>query len=389
MAVSQPFSLRALAASPRFDLVLAASFAVLLQVEVWFFQPEALSAATGPLAASVLGLIAAASLAFRRTHPLGAYLINTAAVMGLAGLGNATVVYQWINFIGIYSVASHGNARQARASIGLALAMIALYFTAVPGASGYLEAAAVAAIWITAWLAGRLYGARLRELKLIRQRDANSKALAEERARLVIEEERNRLAQEIHDLLGHTLNVIVMHAGAGRLAVDNNPAKVRHVLNTIEETGRSAMDELDELLDQMDQGDDLDNQPVPGIADLGGLSTRITAGDLPVSLQVDGDVSSVPPGVSFAVYRVVQEAMTNTIRHANASKAEISINVSADSVDISVSDDGDGVGELTPGRGLIGARERFALHGGNLEWRNQEAGGLTLEGHIPFPGPDD
>lgn len=374
---------------PRVDLALAVFVLVLFQVQIWLSR-DFVWVREGRWTTAVLVFVAAGSLAFRRTQPLAAYLANTAALIAVSFFGAPGVAFTVfaLNLVGIYSVAAYGSHRHQWISVAPAVGVLAVYFIAVAEFGGVVEAALVVSLWLGAWLAGRLYGSRVRELDLIRQRDVTTTSLAEERARLVIEEERNRLAREIHDLLGHTLNVIVIHAGAGRLAVGKNPTKVRNVLNTIEDTGRAAMTELDGLLDQMG-GAGTDDRPVPTIEDLDELSARVTAGDLPVSLDVTGDPSSVPPGVSFAVYRVVQEAMTNTMRHAEASGAEVSVCVGEDSVDVFVRDDGDDVGELTPGRGLTGARERFALHGGTLKWGRHEEGGLTLEGHIPFARSDD
>jgi signal transduction histidine kinase len=374
---------------PRFDLALAAFLLVLFQIQIWLSR-DVVWLWEGRWTTAILVFVAAGSLAFRRTQPLAAYLVNTAALVTVSFLGVPGIAFTVfaLNLVGIYSVTAYGSNGHQWMSVAPATGVLAVYFIAVTEFGGLIEAALVVSLWLGAWFAGRLYGGRVRELDLIRQRDATATSLAEERARLVVEEERNRLAREIHDLLGHTLNVIVVHAGAGRLAVDKNPTKVRHVLNTIEDTGRAAMGELDDLLDQMGEVGS-DDRPIPTIEDLEELSTRVTAGDLIVTLEIAGDTSSVPPGVSSAVYRVVQEAMTNTLRHAGASGAEVSVNVTEASVDVSVRDDGDDAGELTPGRGLTGARERFALHGGTLQWGRHEEGGLTLEGHIPLARSDD
>ncbi len=374
---------------PRFDLALAAFLLVLFQIQIWLSR-DFVWMREGRWTTAFLVFVAAGSLAFRRTQPLAAYVVNTAALVAVSFLGVPGLAFTVfaLNLVGIYSVAAYGSNRHQWMSAVPAVGVLAVYFIAVTEFGGVVEVALVVSLWLGAWLAGRLYGGRVRELDLIRQRDASATSLAEERARLVVEEERNRLAREIHDLLGHTLNVIVMHAGAGRLAQGKNPTKVRLVLDTIEDTGRAAMTELDDLLDQIG-GAGADERPVPTIEDLNELSARVTAGDLPVSLEVTGDLSKVPPGVSFAIYRVVQEAMTNIMAHAHASGAEVSVHVTEDSVDICVRDDGDDVGELTPGRGLTGARERFALHGGTLQWGRHVQGGLTLEGHIPFARNDD
>jgi signal transduction histidine kinase len=375
---------------PRVDLALVTFLVVLFQLQIWLSR-DLVWVREGRWTTAVLVFVAAGSLAFRRTQPLAAYLVNTAALVAVSFLGVPGLAFTVfaLNLVGIYSVAAYGSNRHQWISVAPAVGVLAVYFIAVTEFGGLMEAALVVSLWSGAWLAGRLYGSRVRELDLMRQRDATATSLAEERARLVVEEERNRLAREIHDLLGHTLNVIVMHAGAGRLAVDKNRMKIRGVLNTIEETGRAAMGELDNLLDQMNSGAEVDDHPVPGIGDLDELSTRIAAAELPVNLEIDGDVSAVPPGVSFAIYRVVQEAMTNTMRHANASEAEVSVSVTEHSVDVFVTDDGNELGEVIPGRGLSGARERFLLHGGTLQWRSHESGGLTLEGHIPLAKRDD
>jgi signal transduction histidine kinase len=272
------------------DLLLAAAFAGVTQVEVWVFSlgddyPIGLR-----VVASVLTLVAAGALAWRRTRPVAAFWVNSAAMVALIAAGYASDVYQWTNLVVTYSIAAHGTGRQAWAALPVFVGGVVFYFVRFPGEGSPTLAAMVVAMWVVAWLVGRMYGARLEQVQLRAERDLARRLAEANEERLALEEERSRIAHELHDIIGHTVNVMVVHAGAGRQAVDHDSGIARQAFETIERTGRAALSELDRVLAVLrrDQaGQEL--APAPGIGDLGELARTMTDTGLKVDVQVTGD----------------------------------------------------------------------------------------------------
>jgi signal transduction histidine kinase len=350
------------------DLLLAAAFAGVTQVEVWVFSlgddyPIGLR-----VAASVLTLVASGALAWRRTRPVAAFWVNSAAMVALIAAGYPSDVYQWTNLVVTYSIAAHGTSRQAWAALPAFVGGVVFYFVRFPGEGSPTLAAMVVAMWLVAWLVGRMYGARLEQVELRAERDLARRLAEANSERLALEEERSRIAHELHDIIGHTVNVMVVHAGAGRQAVDHDSGIARQAFETIERTGRTALSELDRVLAVLrrDQaGREL--APAPGIGDLGELARTMTDTGLEVDVQVTGDAGEVPASVGLAAYRIVQEALTNTLKHAGAGSAAVRVEVAGRRVHIRVADDGGGdPSALQPGRGILGMNERAAMHGGRV-----------------------
>jgi signal transduction histidine kinase len=350
------------------DLLLAAAFAGVTQAEVWVFTlgdgyPIGLR-----VAASLLTLVASGSLALRRSRPLVSFWANSAAIVALVAVGYPSDVYQWTNLVATYSIAGHGTTRQAWTALPATVGGVLFYFLRFPFEGGPALAAAVVAMWVVAWLTGRNYGARVEQVQLRSERDL-ARALAEaNQERLALEEERSRIAHELHDIIGHTVNVMVVHAGAGRQAVDGDRGIVHQAFETIERTGRTALSELDRVLAVLrrdDPGREL--LPPPGIGDLGELARTFTDTGLRVDLQVSGDPGTVPASVGLAAYRIVQEALTNTMKHAGAGTASVHVGIAGRRLDLRVADDGHGdPSRLQPGRGVLGMNERAAMHGGRV-----------------------
>jgi signal transduction histidine kinase len=350
------------------DLLLAAAFAGLTQVEIWVFSLDDGYPIGLRVAASLLTLVASGSLALRRSRPLLSFWANTAAVLALIAAGYPSDIYQWTNLVATYSLAAHGTARQAWIALPVPVAGVLCYFLRFPFEGGPLLTASVVAVWVVGWLVGRNYGARLEQARLRAERDLARRLAEANEERLTLEEERSRIAHELHDIIGHTVNVMVVHAGAGRQAVDRDRAVVQQAFETIERTGRAALSELDRVLAVLrrDQaGREL--LPLPGIGDLGELARTFDDTGLPVDLQVSGDAGDVPASVGLAAYRIVQEALTNTMKHAGARTASVRVDIAERRVDLRVADDGGGdPSRLQPGRGLLGMTERAAMHRGQV-----------------------
>jgi signal transduction histidine kinase len=213
-----------------------------------------------------------------------------------------------------------------------------------------------------------------------------SRQLAEaNEQRLATEEERLRIARELHDIIGHTVNVMVVHAGAGRREVGRDDALVRQAFDTIETTGRAALGELDRVLAVLRRDEvDPDLDPAPGVEDVENLARVFSEAGLTVDVSLSG-ASQVPASVSLAAYRIVQEALTNSLRHSGARRAEVDVAMSDGSLALTISDDGDGDPEaIAPGRGIMGMRERAGVHGGVVTLGQSQTGGIEVEADLKW-----
>jgi signal transduction histidine kinase len=359
------------------ELVLSAVAVLLIQLEIWVFDPG------GPVAARALaGLVAGSSLAFMRASPFGAYLANGVAIYVLIALGYTSDLYQWTNFAALFALATRTPLKQALIGLLLGLIGVGAYFVRFPNEGGLVLAGAVGAVWTAGWFAGRVQFARWREARLQSERDLTRAELVAQQARMDLDEQRNRLARELHDIVGHAVNVMVVHAGAGDGIVASDPDRARAAFATIANTGRSALADLDRMLEVL-QGD-TPREPLPGIDRVAELCRGFVDTGLKVDLETSGDVGRVPPSVGLAGYRLVQEALTNVLKHARATRVIVVVEVD-EALRVSVTDDGAG-GMVLPGRGLRGMIDRVEVHGGVLEFGPVASGGFRVQARIPL-GP--
>ncbi|HDH03477.1 MAG TPA: sensor histidine kinase, partial [Actinobacteria bacterium] len=195
-------------------------------------------------------------------------------------------------------------------------------------------------------------------------------------------EERSRIARELHDLIGHTVNVMLVQAGAARLLIQRDPDRARMGLESLEEAGRSALGELDRMLGIL-RTETTAHRPQPGLDQLPILFDRFEKSGLHVSYEVTG---ARPPGavrpIELSAYRIVQEALTNTLKHADAGQAEVQIEYTGKGIDIEVVDDGQGGSGFTSGRGLVGIGERAAVFDGHVEHGPVKGGGFRVHAFL-------
>lgn len=357
------------------ELVLAAGATVLIVLDIWLFEPG------GPIVARALaGVTAGASLAFLRPRPFAAYLVNGVAIYALIALGYPSDFYQWTNVIALFGAASRIDPRRALVALVLGWAGVTFYFLRFPSEGSIVVAGAVIAVWTAAWFAGRAQFSRVREMELKRERDLTRADLIAQQAKMELDEERNRIARELHDIIGHAVNVMVVHAGAGQGSVETDPMQAKRAFDTIAATGRAALADLDRMLDLL-QGQP-ERSPLPGLEQLADLCRTVDTSGLAVELSVADGSRRVSPSLGVATYRIVQEALTNVIKHANARR--VSVNVAlTDVMTITVADDGVG-STATPGRGLRGIEDRAALHGGSVTYGPGESGGFVLQCRLPL-----
>jgi signal transduction histidine kinase len=204
-------------------------------------------------------------------------------------------------------------------------------------------------------------------------------------AREAVVEERARIARELHDVIAHNVSMMVVQAGAERRVLDRDAdGSTREVLETVEQIGRSALTEMRRLVGMLrtDGSDSL--SPQPGLDDVPALVTQVTEAGLPVELHVEGERRALPAGIELSAYRIVQEALTNALKHAGNAHAEVHVRYGPESLELEIVDDGVGaVGPAPGGHGLVGMRERVALYGGRLDAGRRPSGGFAVSVKLP------
>jgi signal transduction histidine kinase len=226
---------------------------------------------------------------------------------------------------------------------------------------------------------------RERQVEVLGDRAQQLEREREERAQALVAEERARIARELHDVVAHSVSVMVVQAQAGPRLL-GKPELAGTAFESIESSGREALVELRRLLGILRAGDrELAIGPQPGLASLEGLVKQVREAGLPVELQIEGEQLTLPPGVDLSAYRIVQEALTNTLKHAGHAHAQVVVRYSSSTVELDIVDDGGGPPATLngSGHGLIGMRERAALYGGHLEAGPRPGGGYAVRARLP------
>jgi len=237
-------------------------------------------------------------------------------------------------------------------------------------------------VFVIAWLAGFAMHERAEEAEAAEVRATRAEFERDAAARIAVAEERARIARELHDIVAHAMSVMVLQVGVLRRKAD---AEDREVLEGVEQTGRGALAEMRRLLGAMrSDGDDLELAPHPGMDRLDPLLDEIRRSGLPVELHIEGEPFPLSQAVDLSVYRIVQEGLTNTLKHAHASQADVTIRYRPSDLEIEVRDDGTGsaTGDGL-GHGLVGIRERVKIYGGEMSAGRANGGGFVLSARLP------
>jgi signal transduction histidine kinase len=260
-------------------------------------------------------------------------------------------------------------------------------------AAGVMLTFAVAAVFGFSWALGEFVGARRAYHSELEQRLKLLETERDQQARIAVGEERSRIARELHDVVAHAVSVMVVQADGAGYAIRSNPELAEAAVKTISDTGRTALTELRRLLGVLRSEDQSGTQwaPQPDAGELNNLAENCRASGLPVRLELMGDLAHLPVGLGLGVYRIVQEALTNTLKHAGTgASAVVKVLRSEDKVVIEVTDDGFGTPhdlvEVSGGNGLIGMRERAGVLGGTLEAGPNPGGGWRVRGVLPLVG---
>lgn len=311
-----------------------------------------------------LTVAATAALLLRHRQPLLVLGVETALATAMAALGRF-----WLVLAVLFAVAFVATRYDRRTSLrATAAAVVALAVPTVLVHDHALGTLPELAFFAVAWL----WGDARRTAELDREAGRLQAAT----------DERSRIARELHDVITHNVSVMVVQAAAAGDVFEARPDRARESLRAIEETGRRALAELRRLLD-VEQGGD-GTLPQPGLARVDELVANVRAAGLPVSLEIEGTRAPLPEGVDLSAYRILQEALTNTLRHAGATRADVRVRYASDAVELEVSDDGAGSTRTSGGRGIVGMRERVALFGGELQAGSRPGGGFTVRARMPL-----
>ena len=238
------------------------------------------------------------------------------------------------------------------------------------------------------WLAGFALRERVDQAEAAEARAQQAERERETAARIAVAEERARIARELHDIVAHAVSVMVLQVGAVRHGLPEELADDREALGGVERTGRTALTEMRRLLGAMRRaGDGVDLSPQPGLDRLDSLLDEVGRAGLPVQLHVEGDAAPLPRAVELSAYRIVQEGLTNALKHARASQADVTVRYEPGELRLEVRDDGVGaVSSDGLGHGLVGIRERVKIYGGEMSAGASPEGGFVLSARLPLEG---
>ena len=318
-------------------------------------------------------------LLWRRRWPLPVLAIVTAATA--VNAFSYSELAPFAAALALYTVAAHVPRRRA---LGASIAATATLL-GVGGATvkpGQLFGDAI--LFASAWAIGDSLGARRAYTRELEEKAERLERERETEAARAVAEEQTRIGRELHDVIAHNLSVIVVQAAAANDVFDARPDLARDALHEIESTGRGALRELRRLLGAV-SGDDTDFAPPPGLNQLDALVTHVRSAGLEVMVSVEGTPRALPVAIDLSAYRVVQEALTNTLKHAHASRVGIDLRFTSGALDIEIHDDGRGNGSGGgTGSGLIGMRERVVTYGGTLNAGPAPGGGFTVAARFPL-----
>jgi signal transduction histidine kinase len=360
----------------KLDVVLALLLLVAAELEIWLTKD---AGGYRHVAAAVAPLLAA-SVALRRRYPTLAGAGAQAVMAGTFAWWGDTQIFgnsiAW--FCALYGLTVWAAPRKFAAGIAfVAFSNVA----AAAGPNGTLDKSVPFAVvtLVVMLLVRSVVGDRERRAQLAeRERDIA--------AREAVVEERARIARELHDAIAHNVSMMVVQAGAERRVLDGASESTRDVLETIEQIGRGALTEMRRLVGMLRSDGDEPLAPQPGLDDLPTLVTQVRDAGLPVDLQVDGERRELPVGLELSAYRIVQEALTNALKHAGDAHASVRIHYGHDSLELEIVDDGAGspAGVASGGHGLVGMRERVALYGGRFDAGRRPSGGFAIRVLLPI-----
>ena len=344
----------------------------------------------GPVWLDVLAMLAIVlPLLARRRFPFGAPVAVGVAAAATSFVDNTVVPFDGVTFLvgcaALFLVSTLRDPRQAVAGFAVGEGALAVVVHNDPR-SGLGNFIVGSIIFTIVWAIGFGVGRKSVEADEARQRALRAEHEREERARTAVAEERARIARELHDVVGHSVSVMTVQASGVRRLLRPEQEREREALLVVERTGREALAEMRRMvgvLRRPEEGPAL--APQPSLEHLERLVEQAGEAGLRVELRVEGDAVNLPAGVDLTAYRLVQEGLTNAIKHARATRAEVLVHYGDGQLEVIVSDNGSGVGNGDGGgHGLVGMRERVSVYGGELDAGPQPGGGYRLRARLPL-----
>jgi signal transduction histidine kinase len=334
-----------------------------------------------------------APLAWRRRAPVAVFSLITAALFLFSILGYFRSVASFGFLVGLYTVAVH---RDRRISVPTGIAGTLVVFLILVLGPEPIEPDALVAEWLIvggAWIIGDGFRVRHRQLVQLEDRASLLEREREALAEAAVADERRVIARELHDVVAHNVSVIVAQAGAAQRIGPTHPTEALSALNTIERTGREALVEMRRLMGLLRAGGEPGDPraPQPGLKNLDALLAQVREAGVAITLELEGEPRAVPAGLDLSAFRIVQEALTNVLKHAGRSRAAVVVRYTPTALELAITDDGTGVAERSPDTsprryGHLGMRERVALFGGDLEVGPLEGGGYHVVATLPHDG---
>ncbi|MGI8331881.1 sensor histidine kinase [Actinomadura scrupuli] len=337
------------------------------------------------------------ALAFRQRFPVAVLLVVVGGNVLITALRYGPTVAEVLAFvIAVYTIAAHRALAVSSICGALALVSFTVMELASPGDMSSVAVVTNAALIAGVWWLGRSLRLRRAYLAELEYRAERLERARDSDARTARVEERSRIARELHDVVAHHVSVMTVQAGAARRILDKDPDSAREAMTTIEEVGRTTLDEMRRIVgvlrterDTRAAGPEL--SPQPGVQEVGALVDHVRETGLSVQLWMEGEPRPLSTGVNLAAYRLIQEALTNSLKHAGPqARAWVRIHYGPRELMVEIEDDGRGVAAALadngdgPGHGLVGMRERVALYGGELRIGPRSGGGFEVRARFPL-----
>lgn len=386
------------------DSIIAVAVFGLSVASLLLGQPmDHLGAAPTTAFAYVLIAILTLPVAFRRRNPLAVFLVVLAAMTVYATLNYGGVNVDFFGpILAMYSVIVYGPRRFANWTP--ALVLVSVLGTGVlhvpPGTtfgSALTEIVNVVVVVGLVWFVSDTVRTRREQAEELSLRNRELEQARHELAHQAVADERLRIARELHDVVAHSMSIIAVQSGAGRVVIGTQPEEAAKALANIEQTSRAALHEMRRILSVLRSDDETEGSlvPAPTLLEIDGLIASTESAGIPVTVEVKGERGMVPAGVDLSAYRIVQEALTNVIKHAGPAHAQVSIDYGPGAVCVEVLDDGRGAAALVPdrtdhlahrgsGNGLTGMRERASVYGGEVEAAPRSGGGFRVRARLPY-----
>jgi signal transduction histidine kinase len=325
-----------------------------------------------PFAGPAAYFVLAAALSY-----IDALLVPFIGSLGVVGLAAAFMLGWYVR-----------NSLQTVLGLVLTLGSLVIIVYKIPGAQTVGDFIFLPLRFAVAWVAGYAVRVRSEQAEAAEVRATRAERDREAAARVAVAEERSRIARELHDIVAHAVSVMVLQVGAVRHKLPPALAEASDALKSVERTGRTALAEMRQLLAAMrPDGDEAEFTPQPGLDGLDSLLKDIDRAGLPVRLHADGDPFPLPRAVDLSAYRIIQEGLTNALKHAQASHADVIVRYGSDELQIEIRDDGRGAATTDGlGHGLVGVRERIKIYGGEMSAGTATEGGFVLSTRLPING---